>query len=117
VYDGEYLTIVDRLKDIIIRGGENISAQEVEALLVTHDTVAEAACVAMPDPVMGEKVCAFVIAAPGGTPSLEALRVHLAGRGLARFKLPERLEVRDALPRTASGKVQKSPLREELLHG
>ena len=62
VYDGEYLTIVDRLKDIIIRGGENISAQEVEALLVTHPDVAEAACVAMPDPVMGEKICAFVIA-------------------------------------------------------
>ena len=65
VYDGEYLTIVDRLKDIIIRGGENISAQEVEALLVTHPAVADAACVAMPDPVMGEKVCAYVIPAPG----------------------------------------------------
>jgi cyclohexanecarboxylate-CoA ligase len=117
VYDGEYLTIVDRLKDIIIRGGENISAQEVEALLVTHATVAEAACVAMPDPVMGEKVCAFVIPAPGGRPTLEAVRTHLAARGLARFKLPERLEIRASLPRTASGKVQKSPLREELLHG
>lgn len=116
VYDGEYLTIVDRLKDIIIRGGENISAQEVEALLVTQDSIAEAACVAMPDPVMGEKVCAFVIASAGSVPTLEAVRSHLAERGLARFKLPERLEVRDALPRTASGKVQKSPLREELLH-
>ncbi len=115
VYDGEYLTIVDRLKDIIIRGGENISAQEVEALLVTHPTIAEAACVAMPDPVMGEKVCAFVIPAPGGAPTLEAVRAHLLGRGLARFKLPERLEVRESLPRTASGKVQKSPLRAEVL--
>ena len=54
VYDGEYLTIVDRLKDVIIRGGENISALEVESLLVTHTDVADAACVAMPDPVMGE---------------------------------------------------------------
>jgi acyl-CoA synthetase (AMP-forming)/AMP-acid ligase II len=117
VYDGEYLTIVDRLKDIIIRGGENISAQEVEAALVTHPTIAEAACVAMPDAVMGEKVCAFVIASPGELPELEAVRAHLLQRGLARFKLPERLEIREVLPRTASGKVQKSPLREELLHG
>jgi cyclohexanecarboxylate-CoA ligase len=117
LYDGEYLTIVDRLKDIIIRGGENISAQEVEAALVTHPTIAEAACVAMPDAVMGEKVCAFVIASPGQVPVLEAVRAHLVERGLARFKLPERLEIREVLPRTASGKVQKSPLREELLHG
>jgi cyclohexanecarboxylate-CoA ligase len=113
-YDGEYLTIVDRLKDIIIRGGENISAQEVEALLVTHPQIAQAACVAMPDRVMGEKVCAYVIPNPGGGPTLEAVRAHLVERGLARFKLPERLEVRDALPRTASGKVQKVPLRAEL---
>ncbi|HEY5173861.1 MAG TPA: AMP-binding protein [Acidimicrobiia bacterium] len=113
-YDGEYLTIVDRLKDIIIRGGENISAQEVEALLVTHPQIAQAACVAMPDRVMGEKICAYVIPNPGGGPTLEAVRAHLVERGLARFKLPERLEVRDALPRTASGKVQKTPLREEL---
>ncbi len=117
VYDGEYLTIVDRLKDIIIRGGENISAQEVEALLVTHPDVAEAACVAMPDPVMGEKVCAFLIPASERTPTLDAVRNHLLDRGLARFKLPERLEVRAALPRTASGKVQKEPLREELRGG
>jgi cyclohexanecarboxylate-CoA ligase len=113
-YDGEYLTIVDRLKDIIIRGGENISAQEVEALLVTHPAIAEAACIAMPDPVMGEKICAYVIPHPGSEPTLEAVRAHLLDRGLARFKLPERLELRHTLPRTASGKVQKSPLREEL---
>jgi cyclohexanecarboxylate-CoA ligase len=117
VFDGEYLTIVDRLKDIIIRGGENISAQEVEALLVTHAAVADAACVAMPDPVMGEKVCAYVIPAPDAEPTLDDIRTHLLEQGLARFKLPERLEVRTALPRTASGKVQKSPLREELRGG
>jgi cyclohexanecarboxylate-CoA ligase len=114
VYDGAYLSIVDRLKDIIIRGGENISAQEVEAALATHPSVAEAACVAYPDPVMGEKVCAFVIPAPGAHAALDELRAHLLDRGLARFKLPERLEVRTDLPRTASGKVQKAPLREEL---
>jgi non-ribosomal peptide synthetase component E (peptide arylation enzyme) len=114
VYDGEYLTIVDRLKDIIIRGGENISAQEVEALLVTHPAVTEAACVAMPDPVMGEKVCAFVLVADGASLDLAEVRSHLTTLGLARFKLPERLELRTSLPRTASGKVKKAPLRAEL---
>ena len=113
-YDGTHLTIVDRLKDVIIRGGENISAQEVEAVLVTHPAVSEAACVAAPDPVMGEAVCAYVIPAGGDAPTLEELRAHLVAQGLARFKLPSRLEVRNDLPRTASGKVQKAPLRAEL---
>jgi non-ribosomal peptide synthetase component E (peptide arylation enzyme) len=112
-FDGEYVTIVDRLKDVIIRGGENISAAEVEALLCSHPGVVEAACVATPDPLMGERVCAYVIARAGFDVSLDALRAHLVQRGLARFKLPERLELRDELPRTASGKVQKAPLRAE----
>jgi non-ribosomal peptide synthetase component E (peptide arylation enzyme) len=113
-YDGTHLTIVDRLKDVIIRGGENISAQEVEALLVTHPAVSEAACVAAPDVVMGEEVCAYVIPAGADAPTLEELRTHLVEQGLARFKLPSRLEVRADLPRTASGKVQKARLRAEL---
>jgi cyclohexanecarboxylate-CoA ligase len=113
-YDGTHLTIVDRLKDVIIRGGENISAQEVEALLVTHPAVTEAACVAAPDAVMGEEVCAYVIPAGADAPTLEELRTHLVEQGLARFKLPSRLEVRAHLPRTASGKVQKARLRAEL---
>jgi cyclohexanecarboxylate-CoA ligase len=118
VFDGTHLTIVDRLKDVIIRGGENISALEVEALLVTHPAIAEAACVAMADAVMGEKVCAFVIARNGEHPTLDDVRAHLLAKGLAKFKLPERLVVRETLPRTASGKVQKPPLREELAsHG
>jgi cyclohexanecarboxylate-CoA ligase len=112
-FDGSHLTIVDRLKDVIIRGGENISAQEVEALLVTHPAVREAACIAAPDPVMGEVVCAYVIP-DGDAPTLDELRAHLLAAGLARFKLPSRLEVRTDLPRTASGKVQKAPLRAEL---
>jgi len=113
-YDGTHLTIVDRLKDVIIRGGENISAQEVEALLATHPAVSEAACVAVPDAVMGEEVCAYVIPAGPDAPTLEELRTYLAEQGLARFKLPSRLEVRADLPRTASGKVQKARLRAEL---
>jgi cyclohexanecarboxylate-CoA ligase len=113
-YDGTYLTIVDRLKDIIIRGGENISALEVESLLVTHPAIAEAACVAMPDPVMGERLCAYVIVREGfAAPSLAEVVEHLREAGLAPFKLPERLEVRATLPRTASGKIQKAPLRNE----
>jgi cyclohexanecarboxylate-CoA ligase len=112
-FDGEYLTIVDRLKDVIIRGGENISAAEVEAMLASHPDVVEAACVARPDPLMGERVCAYVIPRDGATVTLEALRAHLVERGLARFKLPECLALRADLPRTASGKVQKAPLRDE----
>jgi non-ribosomal peptide synthetase component E (peptide arylation enzyme) len=99
---------------VIIRGGENISAQEVEAVLVTHPAVSEAACVAAPDAIMGEEVCAYVIPAGPDAPTLEELRAHLVAAGLARFKLPSRLEVRADLPRTASGKVQKAPLRAEL---
>jgi cyclohexanecarboxylate-CoA ligase len=113
-YEGEYLTIVDRRKDIIIRGGENISALEVESALLTHHAVADAACVAFPDSVMGERVCAFVIPRDGAVPELDGLRAHLLDLGLARFKLPERLELRETLPRTASGKVQKAPLRNEV---
>jgi non-ribosomal peptide synthetase component E (peptide arylation enzyme) len=63
---------------------------------------------------MGEEVCAFVIPSPGEDPVLDDLRAHLLEHGLARFKLPSRLEVRDELPRTASGTVQKAPLREEI---
>jgi cyclohexanecarboxylate-CoA ligase len=114
VFDGEYLTIVDRLKDVIIRGGENISAQEVDGLLVTHPAIAEAACVAERDSVMGERVCAFVVLRDDAELTLEDIRTHLLGAGLARYKLPERLIVRETLPRTASGKVQKPPLRAEL---
>jgi cyclohexanecarboxylate-CoA ligase len=114
VYDGEYLTIVDRLKDIIIRGGENISALEVESALLTFPAIADAACIAMPDDAMGEKVCAFVIPRDGTGPTLDGIRAHLVDRGLARYKLPERLEVRPTLPRTASGKIQKAKLRDEM---
>jgi cyclohexanecarboxylate-CoA ligase len=111
---GGYLTIVDRLKDIVIRGGENISASEVEHALLSHPAVADCAVVAMPDAVMGERACAFVITRGDEPPTLAALAAHVAARGLAPFKRPERLELRDALPRTPSGKVQKGPLREEV---
>jgi cyclohexanecarboxylate-CoA ligase len=113
-YAGGYLTIVDRLKDIVIRGGENISAAEVEHALLSHPAVADCAVVAVPDPVMGERTCAFVIARGDEPPSLAELAAHVAAQGLAPFKRPERLELRDTLPRTPSGKVQKGPLRDEV---
>ena len=113
IVDG-YLTIVDRLKDIVIRGGENISAAEVEHALLSHPAVADCAVVAMPDRVMGERACAFVIPRGDEPPTLAALAAHVAAAGLAPFKRPERLELRPELPRTPSGKVQKGPLRAEI---
>jgi cyclohexanecarboxylate-CoA ligase len=112
-----YLTITDRLKDIIIRGGENISAKEVEDLLAEHPAVAEAAVIAVPDPALGERVCAVVVTRPGHTFDLEQARVHFARGGVARQKTPEKLVIADGLPRTPAGKVQKYLLREQQSDG
>jgi acyl-CoA synthetase len=111
-----YLTIVDRKKDIIIRGGENVSAAEVEELLIRMDGVAEVAVVAAPDPRLGEHGCAFVRMQPGigTTPGLERMREHLAAGGLAKQKWPEELRPIEDFPRTASGKIQKFVLRQRL---
>jgi acyl-CoA synthetase (AMP-forming)/AMP-acid ligase II len=115
VVDGEgFLTITDRKKDIIIRGGENIASKEVEDVLARHPAVAEAAVVAAPDQRMGERVCAFVRLAPGATFGLEEARAHVAAAGLARHKAPERLEVVGDFPRTPSGKIRKVELRDAL---
>jgi acyl-CoA synthetase (AMP-forming)/AMP-acid ligase II len=113
VLDGDgWLTITDRKKDIIIRGGENISAAEVEGLLVGLPGVAEAAVVAAPDARLGEHACAFVRLLPGAdTPTLDTVRAHLDAAGLARQKWPEELRMVEDFPRTASGKVQKFVLR------
>jgi acyl-CoA synthetase (AMP-forming)/AMP-acid ligase II len=113
-----YLTITDRLKDIIIRGGENVSAAEVEQLLAHMKGVAEVAVVAAPDERLGEHGCAFFRMQPGqDAPDLDAVRAHLQEAGLARQKWPEELRVVDELPRTASGKIQKFVLRERLRAG
>jgi acyl-CoA synthetase (AMP-forming)/AMP-acid ligase II len=111
-----YLTITDRKKDIIIRGGENVSAAEVEELLLRLPGVAEAAVVAAPDARLGEHGCAFVRLLPDADAglTLDAVRSHLAAAGLARQKWPEELRVATDFPRTASGKVQKFVLREKL---
>jgi acyl-CoA synthetase len=110
-----YLTITDRVKDIIIRGGENVSAAEVEQLLAHMEGVAEVAVVAAPDEKFGEHGCAFFRMQAGTpAPDLDAVRAHLAAAGLARQKWPEELRSVDELPRTPSGKVQKFVLRDQL---
>jgi cyclohexanecarboxylate-CoA ligase len=112
-----YIRITGRSKDIIIRGGENIPVAEVEALLYTHPKVREVAVVAVPDDRLGERACAVVVADGAGDPTLSELTEHLAGQGMAKQFWPERLELRRSLPKTASGKIQKVALREELTAG
>ncbi len=111
-----YLTIVDRKKDIIIRGGENVSAAEVEELLIRMEGVAEVAVVAAPDPRLGEHGCAFLRMQPGAgdAPDLEQMREHLAATGLGKQKWPEELRPIEEFPRTPSGKIQKYVLRQRL---
>jgi acyl-CoA synthetase (AMP-forming)/AMP-acid ligase II len=106
-----YLTVTDRLKDIIIRGGENISSKEVEDLLVTHPAVADVAVIPAPDPVMGERVCAVVVTRPESSFDVDEARAHFAAAGVARQKTPEVVVLVDELPRTPSGKVRKDVLR------
>ena len=116
--DDGYLTITDRISDVIIRGGENISAVEIEELLMELDDVAEVCVVAAPDERLGEHAAAVVRVHEGrAAPTLEAVREHLAAAGLARQKWPEALFVLDDLPRTPSGKVQKFVLRQRLRDG
>ena len=107
------IVVTGRKKDLIIRGGENISAKEIEDVLHAHPGVREAAVVAMPHDRLGEGVCAYVIAA-GTPPTPQALAAHVAQSGLARQKIPERFEFREDFPRTASGKVRKDLLRADV---
>ncbi len=109
-----YLTITDRKKDVIIRGGENIASKEVEDILSRHSSVREVAVVAEPDARLGERVCAFVMVHRGESLSMEAVRQHFLAAGIARQKTPERLELVEAFPRTAAGKIKKFELRERL---
>jgi cyclohexanecarboxylate-CoA ligase len=112
--DGEgYIRITGRAKDIIIRGGENIPVVEIEALLHGHAAVQMAAIVAMPDPRLGERACAFVLPRPGQTLTFDEMRRFLEAQRVAPAYLPERLVLLDAMPMTAAGKVQKFVLREQ----
>lgn len=114
-HPGGNLVVEGRRKDLINRGGEKISAEEVENLILAHPAVLNAAVVAIPDEVLGERACACVVLRPGADLGLEELQRFLVeDRRIARFKVPERLEVRDRLPTTAVGKIAKARLREEL---
>jgi acyl-CoA synthetase (AMP-forming)/AMP-acid ligase II len=116
VLDAEgYLTLTDRVKDVIIRGGENVSPAEVEQALQALPGVAEVAVVAAPDARLGEHACAVLRMLPGAAPpTLADLRTHLSGVGLARQKWPEELRLVDDFPRTAAGKIRKVDLRARL---
>ncbi len=109
-----YISFVSRIKDIINRGGEKISPREVEELLYTHPKILSVAMVGMPDPRLGERNCVYVVPRNGETMTLDEIVSFLLERGLAKVKLPERLELVDSLPLTASGKVRKNLLRDEV---
>jgi acyl-CoA synthetase (AMP-forming)/AMP-acid ligase II len=111
-----YLYIVGRKKDVIIRGGNNIHAVDVEAVLADHPDVVEAAVVGVPHAVLGEDVAAVVVLSPRSTTTAEDLRLHCAER-LADYKVPRRIEIVDELPRNATGKVLKRELQDRLAAG
>lgn len=108
------ITITDRKKDIIIRGGENISPKEIEDLLLDHPAIREVAVVAYPDERLGERACAVIVLEAGQTITLAEVIAHLSAKGTAKLKWPERLECVEAMPLTANGKVRKDVLRARL---
>lgn len=116
VVDGKaYYSIEGRLKDVINRGVEKIHAEEVEDLVAKHPGVHAVALVAMPDPVLGERCCAYVIPEPGRPPlAVAELGEYLLGQGLAKYKLPERVEVVAEFPLTNVGKISKKDLRADI---
>ena len=109
---GRYVYTEGRRKDMINRGGEKISCEEVENLILAHPKVKSAVLVAMPDPVFGEKACACVVTVPGQTLAFDELVAFLRGRQIASFKLPERLELFAELPVSPVGKILKRELRD-----
>ena len=110
------VSVTGRLKDIIIRNAENISALEIEEALFRHPGIAEVAVVSAPDPRTGERVCAFVVPQPDASLTLESLAAHCRGLGLAVQKCPEQLELVDELPHNPFGKVLKQDLRARVAH-
>jgi 2,3-dihydroxybenzoate-AMP ligase len=110
---GNYV-VEGRKKDLINRGGEKISAEEIENLVLMHPAVVNVACVPMPDPALGERMCAYVILRPGTTLTLKELTGFLQQQEIARFKLPERLEIVAEFPVSTFGKVSKKLLAERI---
>jgi cyclohexanecarboxylate-CoA ligase len=112
-----YLRITGRVKEIIIRKGEKISVKEVEDAIAAHTAVAEVVVIPCPDPDRGERACAVVRPRPGQSVDLAALRAFLSARGLAKQKWPEQLEVVADFPRTDSGKILRTKLKEQFARG
>lgn len=106
--------ITGRIKDIIIRGGENISAKDIENLLSTHSGILDCAVVGMPDKILGERICAYVVARGGVTLTFEGVIDFLKGKGASVLQLPEHIEFVGSLPLTNIGKVDKKALREDI---
>ncbi len=113
--DGDYLIFHERAKDIIIRGGYNISSQEVENYILSHPEIREAAVVSMPDEKLGEKMCVYVVPVDSNEVTLESIIALLTEKGVARYKHPERVEVIDQIPRNPVGKILKKELRKDIL--
>jgi 2,3-dihydroxybenzoate-AMP ligase len=111
---GRHVYTEGRRKDLINRGGEKISCDEIENYIFAHPKVKTVTLVAMPDEVFGEKACAFVIPKPGETLTFEELIAYLRAQKIASFKLPERLELRSEFPLSPVGKILKRNLREEI---
>ncbi len=109
-----YLRITGRKKDIIIRGAENISATEMEEMILTHPAVEDTAVVGMPDPILGERACAYVKPVQGKTLTLDELVSHVKKQGASVLLLPERLEIVEELPLTNVGKADKKALRQKI---
>ncbi|HEX5095764.1 MAG TPA: AMP-dependent synthetase, partial [Acidimicrobiia bacterium] len=114
--DESYLSIADRKKDVIISGGENVSSIEVEDVVFSHPAVAEVCVIGVPDEKWGETVIALVVLAPGVSATEDELIAHCRDR-LTHFKCPTRIEFRDVLARTATGKLQKFKLRAPYWEG
>jgi acyl-CoA synthetase (AMP-forming)/AMP-acid ligase II len=114
VIDRYHILITGRIKDIIIRAGENISAKEIEDVLAESDRIREVAVVAMPSPKTGEAACAFVVPEDGEKITLAEIAEMVRTAGLARQKTPEHVEILSELPKTAAGKVLKHVLRDRM---
>lgn len=111
--DGQhYYAFAGRTKDVVDRGSEKINCEEVESAVSTHAAIAGCAVVGMPDPVLGERVCAYIVLrGTQNAPGIPDIQAHLQALGLAKFKWPERIEVIDTLPLTKVGKLDKAALR------
>jgi len=114
VDDNGNFIITGRIKDMIKRGGENISPAEIEDLIITHPDVAQVSVVGMPDPVLSERVCAYVQLRPGAKLNFEDIISFLKSKGASVLQLPERVELIESIPLTEAGKTDKKPLREDI---